>query len=368
MHIKCSKKDLMNSLSMCSMPAISNINNNPIINNLLFLFDNEKLNLISTNLEITIKTDIKAEIIEKGNITIPAKKLIDITKEADENIDIISNENKVNIKFGNSRFSILGMSSDDYPSLPNLELKEDDSDIIFLEKNIFIQMIKKTIYAVSTDRDRFVLNGILLKIENKTLTLVSTDGKRLCVVSSELEKETTNFIEIIIPTKTINELLKILDKINSNILYIKTNDNQVLFKLGDTIFISKVVDGKFPNYKQVIPNNLTKKVILSRLEFLSATKRASIINLDSIKYLFNENKLIVSAISPGVGEIEDELKIDYTQENFEIAYNPRYIMDFLESIDDEKISLELDTSFNPCIIKPLKDDNNYICVIMPMRI
>ena len=132
MHIRCSKKDLINSLSMC-MSAITNTNNNPIINNILFLFSDENLSLISTNLEITIKTNLKAEILEKGDITIPAKKLLDIAKEANEDIDIFSNENKINIKLGKSKFNILSMPKDDFPSLPDIELEKDSSNIVFLK-------------------------------------------------------------------------------------------------------------------------------------------------------------------------------------------------------------------------------------------
>lgn len=372
MHIKCSKNDLMIALQTV-FPAISTKSSLPILTNILLKITNDGiLNLIATDLEITIKTQLKAEILKVGEVTIPAKKLIDITRElGNEDIELKVNEDaKVSIKSGKSKFSIMGITSEDFPAVPEFDYN-NQKDLFFIDKNIFKDMIKKTSYAVSFDETRFVLNGILMKIENNKIIMVATDGRRLCYVDNNLENIESKNFEVIIPTRTVNELNKIIGMLNIEKIEIGIQDNQIAFNFDNNIIISKVIDGNFPNYNQVIPKNLDIEITLSKDELMSATRRVALLTSEktnSIKYSFWNNKLLISASTQGIGDAEDEIEIEYDKSVFEIAYNPNYILDFLKNIDEKEVVLQVSTPVNPGILKPKNDAVNYICVIMPMRI
>jgi DNA polymerase-3 subunit beta len=371
MHIKCSKNDLLIALQTV-FSAISTKTSLPILSNILFKISTDNvLELISTDLEITIKTKLEAEILKSGTITIPAKKLLDITRELGEDeIELkVDEDAKVSIKSGKSKFSIMGINSEDFPAIPEFDTK-DYSTSFSINKDIFKDMIKKTSYAVSFDETRFVLNGILIKIENNKIIMVATDGRRLCYIDNELENAKVDNFEVIIPTKTINELNKIIGMFNIEKIDIGVKDNQIAFNFGENILISKIIDGIFPNYNQVIPKNLDIEITLSKDVLMASTRRVALLTNDktnSVKYSFWNNKLIISASTQGVGDAEDEIEIEYDKTMFEIAYNPNYIMDFLKNIDEKEVILQVSTPINPGIIKP-KGENSYICVVMPMRI
>jgi len=369
MHIKCFKNDLLAALQII-FPAISMKTSLPILSNVLLQVSEQGfLNLISTDLEITIKTNIKAEILKSGEITIPAKKLLDITREiGNDEIEIKVNEDaKISIISGKSKFSIMGLMAEDFPVVPEFNNKDG---FFVVNKEILKDMIKKTIFAVSFDETRYVLNGLFMKIENNKIILVATDGRRLCYIENKLEVENEKNIEVIIPTKTINELSKLMAMLDTEKVEIGLKDNQISFKMDKNEMISKIIDGNFPNYNQVIPKDFNISIELSKDDLFSITKRVALLTSDknhSIKYSFWNNKLLVSAATQGVGDAEDEIDINYDKAVFDIAYNPNFVLDILRSIDTKEVVLELTTPVNPGVIKQ-KNSNDYICVIMPMRL
>ncbi len=369
MHFKCSKNELLSALQVI-FPAISNKTSLPILNNVLLkITENNILNLVSTDLEIAIKTQLNIEVLKSGEITLPAKKLLDITREIGGNeIELKSNEDlKVYITSGKSKFTIMGLDSSDFPAIP--EIGEKDS-IFSINKEVLKDLIRKTIFAVSYDETRYILNGLLFKLEDNKLIVVSTDGRRLCYIKHILEQNAAQNKELVIPTKTVNELLKLLSVVNTENIEFIVGENQISFKLDKHILISKIIDGTFPNYNQVIPKNFSLSINLNKDELFSITKRVALLTSDksqSIKYSFWNNKLLVSASSQGVGEAEDEIEISYDKSAFDIAYNPNFILDILRNIDGKEIVLELSTPVNPGVIRPI-DKINYICVIMPMRV
>lgn len=373
MKLICSKDELLKNTQIAQL-AISTKTNLPILTNLLVKTEKDKIKMAATDLEIGIKCYVKGEIIEKGSITIPAKKFIDIIRELPENeIEINVKDSQINITSGKAKFSIQGIPAEEFPVLPDFTKEK----YIEIETSLLKEMIQKTSFAVSRDETRYVLNGIYMVVENKKIKMVATDGRRLSFISKEIidsiHKNEKGKIEIIIPSKALNELNHLLSTITDGKdkkIKIAINENQIVFKVDETVLISRLIEGNFPNYEQVIPQSNKFKIKIDTQELFKSTKRVSILTSEksnSVRYMLDKDKLKILANTIGVGKAEDELNIDYKNEQIEIAYNPHYVMDVLKNIDTKEIYLELNEPLSPGVIKPA-EDKDYLCVIMPMKI
>lgn len=373
MRIICSKQNLLQGVETVQM-AVSPKITLPILSNFLLETEKDKIKLSGTDLEVGICTFTPVEIIKPGNITIPAKKFFEIIRELpDEKIEINTDEsNRITIICAQSHFLINGLSKEDYPLLP--EFKEDKA--IALPRTTLQKMLKKTSFAVSTDETRYVLNGVCLIFDNTQIKMVATDGRRLAYISEELNPDATvgagKQMQVIIPTKAANQLMHLLTESGEETVKMSIGENQIGFKINSTILISRLIEGNFPNYEQVIPKNYVLQLKLNTKEFLQVTKRVSLLVSDkggSVKYDLKGNILRVSSISPGIGEAEEKMVAQAHPENLqlEIAFNPTYVLDVLKVIDSEEIYLELTSSLNPGVIRPSSKEE-YLCVLMPMRL
>ncbi len=339
----------------------------PVLSNLLIDTDKEKIRMIATDLEVGMRCTIKAEVIKPGGITLPARKLSEVIREAPHSeIQLTEEGSRVTLKSGNYTAKLIGIPKDEYPALP--EFKESSS--FSIETGLMAEMIRKTIFSVSTDETRYVLCGIYFICEKKRLKMVSTDGRRLSYIEKGIEGGKIRERKVIIPTKAINEVNKILTQ-SSGTLKVGIGDNQIGFKINDSILlISRLIEGNYPNYEQVIPKNSEISLLINREKLLNSTKRVAVLTSDkssSIRYTLKGNSMIITATTQGLGEARDELPIEYDKEELTIAYNPNYIMDVLKNLESENIIIELTNPLNPGIIKP-DDNSNYLSVIMPMRI
>lgn len=373
MRIICSKQNLLQGVETVQM-AVSPKITLPILSNFLLETEKDKIKLSGTDLEVGICTFTPVEIIKPGNITIPAKKFFEIIRELpDEKIEINTDEsNRITIICAQSHFLINGLSKEDYPLLP--EFKEDKA--IALPRTTLQKMLKKTSFAVSTDETRYVLNGVCLIFDNTQIKMVATDGRRLAYISEELNPDGSvgagKQMQVIIPTKAANQLIHLLTESGEETVKMSIGENQIGFKINSTILISRLIEGNFPNYEQVIPKNYVLQLKLNTKEFLQVTKRVSLLVSDkggSVKYDLKGNILRVSSISPGIGEAEEKMVAQAHPENLqlEIAFNPTYVLDVLKVIDSEEIYLELTSSLNPGVIRPSSKEE-YLCVLMPMRL
>ncbi len=371
MKVICAKDELIKGMQIVQ-PVISSKITLPVLSNFLFETEQDKIKLSATDLEIGVTCYIKAEIIEEGAITIPAKRFSDIVKEVAEcNIEIRADEtNQINIKANKSKFSIMGIEKKEYPALPLF----DKENIFTIKKQVLNSMLKKTIFAVSKDSQRYVLNGVYFNVEDGIIKAVSTDGRRLSYISMEgVGKEIKG--KVIIPTKAVLDILRLVssnDKIED--VQICLSDNLMTIMIGDITFQTKLIEGVFPNYEQVIPKKTMSKIKLNVANTMSAVKQMALLTGDklvadrasSIKFSFEKNKMIVSANTVGLGSGEVEVEAEYSGEIFDINFNPNYIKDILQNVDDENIYFSYTTSQNPVVITPEKD-KNYLCVVMPMR-
>ncbi|MEW6517207.1 MAG: DNA polymerase III subunit beta [candidate division FCPU426 bacterium] len=366
MKFKCKRADLIYGVQTV-LNAISNRNTLPILSNILFETDNNIVRLTGTDLEVSIKCQIPAEILSAGSITIPAKRLSEIVRELpDSDINLSLNDNSViTLTCDKAIFKINGLPKDDYPVLP--KVKPDKG--FNLPKATLLNMIKKSIFAVSTDETRYVLNGVLFFMEGNKLRLVATDGHRLAMIDHNLEKNPNQKFNYIVPAKTLQELSKILD--GEGEINIQITDNQIVFINAELILMSRLIDGQFPNYQQVIPKQSERILHCETGTLLSATRRVSLMAVDkssSVKYTFSSNKLTISANTPEVGEAQEELDLDYNGDSMSIAFNAKYILDVLKNISSEKCIMELSSNLNPGVFKPQSESEEYVCIVMPMRL
>jgi DNA polymerase III subunit beta len=367
MKLSISKEQLIQGLQ-----AVQNIvsarTTLPVLSNVLIRAEGNRLDLTGTDLDVTISTAVEANVEKPGAVTLPAKKLLGIVKELPTpQIDLeVDDKNVCRIVSGASFYKINGLAAEEFPAFP----KFAENRKIILPQDKLKSLLKKTSFAISTDESRFVLNGIFISLKEHKVTLVATDGRRLSLAEEEVDIPPSSQGECIVPSKAIGELTRLLG--TQNEVEIKFTDNQVGFTLNNekglaTIIISKLIDGNYPNYRQVIPGEARERLTLVREELLQALRRAEIMTSEksnSVKLAFTKNKLEISANTPDVGEARESIAINYKGADMAIAFNPTYMMDPLRALDNDEVFLELIDELSPGVIKI---NGPFLYVLMPMR-
>lgn len=335
----------------------------PILSHILIETQQEGLKLTATDLDIGISCVIPVEIQEPGAITIPARRFSDIIKELpSDGVEVSTKKNNlVIIKTKLCQFKIMGLAREEFPKLPEFK----DKEVIKLEQADLKQMLALTSFAVSFDETRYILNGILFRIHKNNLTLVATDGKRLAIMEKKLSQDIDKDIHIIVPIKTIHELNRNLKE--GGELSLVLGNNQVLFDLGNIMIISRLIEGEFPDYKQVIPPPSDNKMKVDRAEFLLAVKRAALLSTpdyQAVKLEVFKNKLVVSKSTPDIGESREEVSVEYQGKEMVIGFNPNYLMDVLKNLTQGEVEFELTDTEKPGVIRI----NGYVYIVLPMRL
>lgn len=362
MKFKVGKSILINAIQTVQN-VISAKSSLPILSNILIETQQEGISLTATDLDIGITCVIPVDVQEQGAITIPAKRFSDIIKEFPlEVVSITTKKNNLVIIDSNMcQFKIMGLSREEFPKLPEFK----DKKAIKIEQATLKQMLSLTSFAVSADETRYVLNGTLFKINKGVLTLVSTDGKRLAIAEKKPGIEADIDLQMIIPIKTIHELNRNLK--DEGQLSLVVGDNQALFDLGTVVVISRLIEGEFPDYKQVVPAASENKMKIERSQFLLAVKRASLLatpDYQGVKLEVFKNKLVISKSTPDVGESREELAVEYQGRELAIGFNPAYLIDILKNLNEETVNLELTDSEKPGVIRT----SGYVYIVLPMRL
>ena len=368
MHLTLAKEHISNGLQ-----AVQNIVSTrttlPILSNVLLRAAGDRLELTATDLDVTITCSVEAAVKRPGATTLPVKKLFGIVRElGNPEIELeLDDKNLCSLRSGPSFFKIRGLGAEEFPPMP--KFKEDKK--VNLPQEKIRSMLRKTCFAVSTDESRYVLNGIFFSLKEHKLTMVATDGRRLALVDEEVDISEKNQAEFIIPAKAVNELNRLLqDKGEVEMRY---SDNQAAFELKDEkgpslLLITKLIEGNYPNYRQVIPAETKERIALSREEFMHALRRAEIMTSEkqnSVKLTFEKNSLSITANSPDVGEARENLAINYKGKEMAIAFNPGYVIEPLNALTNEEVFLELIDELSPGV---LKINGPFLYVVMPMRL
>jgi len=364
MKFVCQKSELLEHLQH-AQSVVNPRTTLPILSNIYIEAKDKYIEIISTDLEISIHSLCPAKVSEKGNTTIPARKFFDIVKNLpDEPITVkVNDSNVAEITCKkNIHFKLVGLPGEDFPKLPNFN-KADSWDI---DSKDMKKVIKKTSFAASRDENHYVLNGIYFVFSGNKLTAVATDGRRLSLVKLEKGKKKDVKADFIVPIKTINELSKLLDSSESIKVYYM--GNQVKFEAGDFSLITKLIEGTFPDYEAVIPKDSGPTAVINRNIFLEALQRTSLFTSDrasSVKLMFTKDSCVLSANTPELGEAKEEIEIEYDGGDFIIAFNPAYLIDVMKNIEEEKFFFIFPEKSTAGLIKT---DGDFLYVIMPMRI
>jgi len=371
MKLKIKKDEILKGLQRIQ-GVVEKKNTMPILSNMLLIADDSGVEIVATDLEIGLRGRYAAEVEKPGAVTVSAKKMFEIVRElpAEDILIKVEENNWVKIQSGHSQFKLVGLPKDEYPALPDVA----EEGMIVIEGDTLRDMIKKTLYAVGENDARYVLNGLFVHMTQTkaglNIRMVGTDGHRLSMIDRVVDA-THKEESVIIPKKAMVELRRLLEEDAPKTEFrLGFSKNHALFKRDSLVMVSKLIDGNYPNYLQVVPAKSTKKITVSKDVFTHAVKRVSILSKEktnAVKLQLEKDRLILSTNNPEVGEATEELSVDYKGEAIAIGFNSRYIMDVLTAMDRENISLELSDALSPCLISE-EGDEHYKCVVMPMRV
>ena len=335
-----------------------------IIQNAMLETRDGKLSLVTTDLDISIRSTVDCDVVEAGATTLPVKLLSStIASCAEGAVELeVDAQDRARISAGSAAFKLSGMAVADFPALPSAE----NAFAYTLPQATLREMLRKTAYAVSQDETRKTLKGVLMSFKEGKLTMVATDGRRLALVEHEIEFPAAAEKDIILPSKVVAELQRSLS--GDGDVKITIEKSQVAFNLGDTQIYSKLLDEIYPNYRQVIPSGYKERVDIDRKLLLDAIDRASVMTMEessSVRLTFEENQLLVSSVAADIGEAKDVVPIKYSGERIEIVFNPAYVKDPLKAIDEDDISIELTSGSSPAVIRC---SIPFLYVMMPLRI
>ena len=368
MNLTIAKGQLINGLQ-----AVQNVVGGrttlPILSNVLLRAEEGRLELTATDLDVTVSCTVEASVKKTGASTVPVKKLFGIARELNgAEIELeVDDKNTCSVRAAASFYRINGLSADEFPPLP----KFPDEKRVSLSQETVLAMLKRTCFAISTDESRYVLNGIFFSLKEHKLTMVATDGRRLALAEEEVELEQRSEGEFIVPSKAVNELTRLLQ--GKGEVEIKYGENQAAFTLksekgGPILVITKLIEGNYPNYRQVIPGEAKERIPLAREEFLHALRRAEIMTTDkanSVKLTFAKNNLAITANSPEIGEAREGIAVNYKGKDLAIAFNPRYLIEPLTALAQDEVFIELTDELSPGV---LKVNGPFLYVVMPMRL
>ncbi len=346
----------------------------PILSNVLIEAEKDQISLSTTNLDLGIRCKIKGEIKEGGSVTLPVKRLATIVREL-PSVDVTfdgSPNHQVKLTSGGSTFKIMGIGKDEFPPLPEF----GDEKAYTLDQSELVSMLRSVSYAQSTDETRYILNGVYFNFRDEKLTLVATDGRRLALIAKEMEVPAANAGAIILPAKTVSELNRLLDK--GMKVKINFNERRAAFQIStdkdtsgliDHVYLySKVVEGNYPNYQQVVPKETHQRIKLERELLLQCVHRAQLVcseKANSVKIKISSNLLEIFAASSDFGEAHESMAIGYNGPDLQVAFNPAFLMDPLKALTKDEVFFEVKDEVSPGVFKTLE---SFICVIMPVRL
>ncbi len=376
MKVRIGREELLTGLQRVQ-GVVEKRNTMPILSNILLEAKHDGAEIVATDLELGMRGLYKATVLEAGGVTISARKLYEIIKELPSGeIELTSGDNNwTTIQSGKSQFKVVGLPSGDYPALPSIERE----GLTPLAGAGLLELIRKTLFAAGDNDARYILNGLLVSLtttEKKTtlLRLVGTDGHRLAVAEREVgtpnAKQPAQDIKAIIPKKAAQEMRRLLEEGGDEEPLIGFTKNLMIFRKSGLLLTSRLMEGNYPNYQQVVPKESGKRIVVNRGLLESALRRVSVLSKDkanAVKVTFAPGSMTLFSSNPDYGEATEELVARYEGEALNTGFNARYLLDALSVMDGESISLQMDTALSPCLIQEAESPG-FKCVVMPIKI
>ena len=367
MKINSNRENLIRGIQTIQAGVSAKTGTLPILQNFLMETEDQGLRVVFTDLEMAIKHHINVEGKWDGSITVPTKKVLEIIQNLGPDADVnVDDGNKVSILSGKTRFKISGAPKADYPVIPDL----DESNSFKAPASLIADMVSRTLFSIAAEDERHFLNGLLWKYEKGVFSVVATDGRRLAVATSQAVKAKNDF-KVIVPSKILGELVKFItaaDLGEKEELTVGLSSNQIGFRIAKTVFVSRLIEGNFPAYEQIIPRTRETSVEIDTARLLALTKRASLCSNErsgAVKYTFKKGVLVVNSSSQTM-DFEDETDVDYKGKDLQVSFNPKFVMDVLRNIGEAKALMEFNAPSTPALIKPVKGEE-FLYIVMPLR-
>ena len=368
MELTVRKSDLLRELQLFQ-GIVERKNTIPILANVLFEADGDGIvQLLATDLEVTLRSQCAASIKKAGSLTIPAKKLFEIVRSLpDTNIHIEEGaKSAVNISADRFKSRMQTLPREDFPTVP----EPGDAERVSLPREVLHTMVAKTQFAITGEDTRYFLNGALFILAAESMSLIATDGHRLALAKAAREGGNKEESRAILPKKTLLELTQLLSDGEESVQYV-CSENHLFFQIDGRQLSSRMIDAQFPAYERVIPKGNDKQIEFDRDRLTSAIKRVALLSSErsrAVKIQVSKDTVEVTSSSPEVGEAKELLAVDYPGEDLEICFNAQYILDFLAVVDTETVTLRLKDEISQAIMHPAGADAEYTYVIMPMRV
>lgn len=369
MKIEIEKKELIGLLAK-TQNIVEKRNTMPVLVNVLLHGEGTRLTVYATDLEVSLTDSVPAKIQTAGKVAVSAKSLFDITRELTEGpVTLTKKDNNwLEIKQGKYSSKIVGISAEEYPIFPSYS----GNNFTTISADILRDMIDKTIYSVSNDETRYHLNGVYFEQkEDSNYTMVATDGHRLSLINKKIPSQSKRSSNqgVIIPRKGLHEIKKLLDTLGGE-FELAIEGSQLIVKHETTVLLIRLIEGKYPNYQQFIPQKLTQKIRINREAFLSSLKRVSLLanhKSKAVTLSLSNGKMEITSNNPELGDAKEEIEVEYGGKEMKIGFNAKYITDVLAAISDDEVDFEINDQLSPGLVRP-HNDSNYTCVVMPMRI
>ncbi len=363
MKIECARGELLDLIQTVAR-GISTRSTLPILSGIFFHAEDDRLSAQTTDLEVAIKTSVPVKVNQAGSTVIPAKILGDVVRSLEESVVSLESEGgQAVLKAQKSVFELRTLPPEDFPRFPEVSPNQQ----CVLPCAPICEVIKQVSRAVSTDETRPVLTGVLVSTTEKAIRMVATDSYRLAMREVGIERSAEEELKVLIPARTLDELVRILPEKAKDVT-LGVSENQAVFTFGDTTFVSRLIEGQFPNYEQLLPANYETRIVSDKEAFIAAAKRVSLFALHSspMRILFEEGLARLSAASQDLGGAVEELTVEQEGASIEIALNHQFLVDGLSTIAGDKVAFELTSPLKPGLIKSIEQEHLYL--IMPVRI
>ncbi len=368
MKVVCARDELAQRLAIVGR-AVSTRSSVQVLLGVMLRAEEGRLDLAATDMELSLRAGLSAEVAGDGAVVVPGRLLVDLVRllpAAEVSLEHRADEGVLRVECGSASYRLNTYSADDFPRLP----EADAARSFAVDRAAFLETVAKVSRSASRDESRPVLTGILVRFESAKLVMAATDSYRLAVKETQLEEALEGSLEANVPARTLQELGRIATAGEAETISVAALENQVIFTVGDVVLSSRLVEGRFPNYQQLLPESYEHELRVSRDELLEVVRRVGLLAQKNapLRLRFSEGTLDVSAQTPDVGEASESLPVPFAGEPLEIGFNPEFFREGLESVESEDLVLKLISPLRPGLIQAGDEGAGFLYLVMPIRL